>query len=200
MPTLSIVIPTIKGREEWLELTLEGFRQGTSVEYEVLVERDHAVCGTAWNAGIERAQGEYVLLAADDLHPVRRSWFDVARARADKGFLPCAVIYNDDRSLQSCGAWMTLVPDGTVSPIARIPFGTLEQMRAIHPILPIHYATDNWFSHRGLEEGWPSVVTHGMDFVHYFAPQGRIDSRVMDDVRVYWEAAGLDGEPMPAAL
>lgn len=197
--TLSVVVPTIRGREHWLEQTVQEFAKTTTVDYELLVERDHDVCGTAWNAGIERANGRYILIGADDLFPLA-GWFEAARAVADAGQLPSALVLNPDRTVQSCGDWTHPVADGTESKIARVPFATREQMLAIYPILPIHYATDDWFSHRGRLCGWPSVITKKFSFVHHFAMEGRIDERVMDDVRVFWEAAELEGEPKPAAL
>ncbi len=198
-PVVSIVIPTIKGREHWLEQTLQAFDETTLVIYEILVELDHPVCGTAWNAGIQHARGDYVLLAADDLVPLP-GWFEAARPVADADMLPSALVVNPDGTTQSCGDWTYPVPDGTESSIARVPFATREQMLEIYPILPIHYATDDWFSHRGRLCGWPSVITTGLAFIHHFAMEGRIDDRVMDDVRIFWEAAGLTGDPRPAAL
>lgn len=196
---LTIVIPTIRGREHWLHQAVTSFERNTNVTYEVIVERGHAVCGTAWNAGIEEARGDYILLAADDLEPFP-GWFEAGKSVVDGGMLPSALILNSDGSVQSCGDSTERVADGTVVSIARIPFASRKQMAAIYPILPIHYATDNWFSHRGRLAGWQSVVYSGFRFTHHFAMEGRIDDRVMEDMAVYAEAAGLAGMPKPAAL
>jgi hypothetical protein len=197
-PVLSIVIPTIRGREHWLEQTLTAFAGTTKVPYEVLIELDHEVCGMAWNAGIERAQGEYVLIAADDLTP-SSGWFEAGKSVVDEGSLPSALILNPDGTVQSCGDKTYRVADGTRASIARIPFASLEQMQFIAPILEIHYATDNWFSHRGRLNGWESVICTDFCFTHHFAMEGRIDERVLEDVEVFRKAAGLESAA-PAAL
>jgi hypothetical protein len=115
----------------------------------------------------------------------------------DQGQLPAPRILNTDGSLQSCGDLVEEVPSGTVIDLNRIPFASREMMEVIYPILPVHYASDSWFSHRGREEGWPSVVTREFLFYHHFAPEGRLDHRLMDDMRTYWKAANLPGEPLP---
>lgn len=198
-PTLSIVIPTIVGREHWLEKSIAAIEATTEVDYELLIERGHSVCGTAWNAGIVESRGDYILLTADDLEP-QPGWWTAGKNMVDSGFLPSALILNSDRSVQSCGDTTHKVPTGTVVNIARVPLASRKQMAAIYPILPIHYSSDDWFSHRGRLAGWQSMVCLDYCFVHHFAMEGRIDERVMEDVRVYWEAAGLPGVPTPAAL
>jgi hypothetical protein len=199
---LSIVIPTIAGREHWLEHTLAEYKRTLLYTgYETIIVRDHAVCGTAWNEGIEQAKGRYVLLGADDLTPLP-GFFRFGMDRSDAGQLPSALIYNPDGTIQSCGDVTMLAREGTEATIARVPFATREMMEAIYPIIETHYFTDNWFSHQGRLNGWPSIVTHGFAFVHHFAPEGRIDNedQVRRDQLAFAAAARLERVPTPAAL
>jgi glycosyltransferase involved in cell wall biosynthesis len=81
-PLLSVVLPTISGREHWLGKALASISE-TVDDYELLVYLDKPTCGVGWNLGIEEAKGDYVLLFADDLeaHP---GWFQAgAGGRGD---------------------------------------------------------------------------------------------------------------------
>ena len=192
MTSLSVVIPTIRGRDRWLRRARRAFSG-----HELIVIRNRPTCGIAWNEGLAQATGDYILLAADDIEPASTGWLEAGMRWADDGFLPCARILNTDGSLQSCGDWEEEMDTGTYCDFARIPFGTREQVLTIAPIIETHYATDYWFSHRGREEGWPTVVVREFCFYHHFAQVGRLDHRLNDDMRTFWRAAGLPGEPRP---
>lgn len=191
---VSIVTPTVDGRELWLKRSLKAFCANTSVEIQSIVIRNRPVCGIAWNDGIAAAHGDYILLSADDLEPLP-GWFEAAVSAVEDGVLPAPRILNTDGSLQSCGDVIEEMPDGTVVDLNRIPFASRDVMIEIGPILPIHYATDYWFSHRARELGWDSVVIRDFCFYHHFATEGRLDHRLMSDMNRYWKAAGLKGEP-----
>lgn len=186
---LSIVIPTISGRSHWLRMALKGFEKTTPVEYETLIIHDKPVCGIAWNEGIEQAKGDYILLAADDLEPVQ-GWYEAALASLEKGNVPSARILNSDGSLQIMGDWIEEVEEGKVCNLARIPFAGAELMRKAYPILEIHYATDDWFSHRVRQAGWQVAIARGFCFYHHWAEQGRLDERLMPDIKVFEKASG----------
>ena len=195
---VSIICPTVTGREESLARTHAAYCRYTS-DFEFIVIKDLPTCGHAWNAGYKEATGDYIHLTADDIEPFS-PWAEIGVASVEAGFLPCARVLNSDGSLQSCGNNPDEVPDGTPSDLARIPFMSREQAEAIFPILEIHYATDYWVSHRGAQAGWPTVVVREFCFYHHFAQAGRLDERLMDDMRTFWRAARLPGKPMPAGL
>lgn len=194
---ISIVIPAVNGRDHFLAAAIKRFEETTPADTEIIVVWNKPVCGIAWNEGIAQAKGDYVLLSADDVEPAVPDWLEAGIYWCDKGFLPCARILNTDGTLQSCGDWVEEMDTGTICEFARIPFGSREQIEKIGEILPIHYATDYWFSHRGREEGWPTVVVREFCFYHHFASSGRLDHRLNRDMRTFWAAAKLPGEPRP---
>lgn len=190
---VSIVMPTIRGREEWLERTVAAYERLTVVSHEVLVEHDHAGCGLAWQAGGDRATGEYVFMAADDLEPLTAEWALCAMEACDRGVLPAPRIYHSDGRLQSCGeSWEMLEPDGEETGFTRAPFMSRAQWNVARPMLPVHYATDNWVSWRCGQQGIPTVVTYGFDLVHHLAQEGRDEQRMGADLEVFRRA--VEGE------
>lgn len=191
MPLLTIVIPFVAGREGYLDLALRAYRRTTPEDTQILVITNKATCGEAWNRGIEQATGDYVLLAADDIEPASDDWLDQGIYWVNRDFLPCARILNTDGSLQSCGDWPEEADTETICEFARIPFARSDQMKAIYPILNIHYATDYWFSHRGREIGLETIVVREFCFYHHLAQPGRIDYRLASDMQIFKRKAGL---------
>lgn len=188
-PTLTIVMPTITGREHWLEKALLAFTSLTSVDHEILVEVDHPGCGLAWQAGGERAQGSYIYMAADDVEPME-GWDTAAIEACDRGVLPAPRIYHTDGRLQSCGgSWETLERDGAETRYTRAPFMSREQWEVAQPMLPCHYYTDDWVSWRCRKMGIPSVVTYGYRLIHHLAPEGRNEApRMQTDLDIFRRA------------
>jgi len=188
---ISIVVPTITGREHWLERCTEAYHKTLQdfPDYQIIVIKDRKTCGVAWNEGLALAKGNYIHLTADDIEPLD-GWVWPALESADNGELPAARILNTDGSLQSCGTDANEHDEGEEATIARIPFATAEQFRKIGPMMNEHYQTDQWFSHRGRQEGFPTVVRRDYLFYHHFAPEGRLDHRLAADVRAYHKRGG----------
>lgn len=194
---VSVIIPTIKGREQWLKQVRASFEATPLAEVEIIEVHDRPTCGIAWNAGIREATGDYILLSADDVEPVASDWLEVGRSWVDQGYLPCARVLNTDGTLQSCGDVVEETETGTPCTFARIPFASVDQMKKIYPIIETHYATDYWFSHRGRQMGWETVVVREFCFFHHFAKQGRLDDRLNRDMKTFWRRAKLPGSPVP---
>lgn len=183
---ISIVIPTISVRSNWLERCIAAYERTTAgAEHELIVVRDHPTWGSACNEGLPQARGDYVHLTADDVEPLD-GWWQAAIAVCDAGMLPAPRILNSDGSLQSCGDASDR-PEGAPTSFTRIPFGSRTQIDAIGPLPAIHYYADNFFSHRGRLHGYQTVVARGYAFVHHFAPEGRVDSRYAADAAAYAE-------------
>lgn len=182
---ISVIVPTIKGREHWLERCERAYCS-TTEDFEFIVLRDYATCGLAWNVGIEQAQGEYIHLSADDLEP-HEGWSDYGILAVDAGIIPCPRILNPDGTLQSCGTFAEEAEDGTSSVVARVPFLTREMAEAMWPIMDNHYMGDHWITWKGNQLGWPTLVVRSMVFTHHFAMEGRIDS-LAADVKAYHRA------------
>lgn len=187
---ISIVIPTITGREHWLERCLTSYQRTISPFYaEFIVITDRPACGIAWNEGIAQAKGGYIHLTADDIEPAGPNWWPTAIKSAERGELPAARILHSDGTLQSCGTDDQEHPDGEEAFVARIPFATAAQFAKIGPMMDEHYMGDYWFSHRGRMCGYPSVVRRDYCFYHHYAQEGRIDT-LRQDVRAYKARGG----------
>lgn len=185
---ISVVIPTISAREKWLALCLAAYEETTETEWEPIVIRDQPTCGIAWNFGIERANGHYIQLSADDLEPLP-GWWQAAIASIERGELPAPRILNPDGTLQSCGSDDEEHPDGEECDVARIPFATAEQFSRIGPMMREQYMGDYWFSHRGRKLGLPTKVVREYAFIHHYAPEGRLHT-LSRDVRAYRRRGG----------
>ena len=173
---ISIVIPTIDSREEYLERAIASFAATTTDAYELLVYRNRATCGIAWNEALQEAQGEYILLAADDLeaHP---GWMEAGIECIEKRHaLPCPRILNWDGTLQSCGSTDQEARTGDGSQVARIPFFPRSLVSHLYPIFSNHYAGDYWITWKARKAGWPTVVIREMLFTHHMLEQGRLDT------------------------
>lgn len=185
---ISIVIPTIAGREHHLTRCVDSYaRTIGDGSHEIIIEVGHATCGLAWQAGIERAEGDYVHLSADDIE-AHDGWWLAAVELADAGVLAAGPVYNPDGTLQSCGGGTVMLPDGSHTEFTRVPFMSREQVERIGAMFEGHYYTDNWVSHRGRAEGYPTVVAQRYAFTHHWAQEGRVDHRFGQDGAAYLRA------------
>lgn len=198
---ISIVVPTIRGREEHLERCLAAYEANTSEKFELIIEHDHPACGPGWNAGAERATGDIIHFTADDLEP-HEGWDVAALEALARGALPAPRLVNQHGLLDSCGLHGVEMEDWAPVPMSVVPFMTRDQWQAIGPVLPIHYFTDNWISWRAARAGWPTVVRRGFAFTHWWAEVGRgagmtYQERMRSDQAAYLaavaEAEGSDG-------
>lgn len=180
-PLLSIVVPTIDGRETWLERCEQAYCETTD-DFEFIVVRNEPTCNGAWNVGIPQASGDYIHLSADDIEPLD-GWWEAAIAWVDKGFLPAPRILNPDFSLQSCGDTDQETSTGSPTTLTRVPFFSREQMERarLWPVMEGHYCGDVWITHQAKMAGIPTVVVREMQFIHSFSPVGRLDHRLEED-------------------
>lgn len=176
---ISIVCPTIAGREHWLERCKTSYCETTELENEFIVLHDYPSCNQAWNAGIAEARGEFIHLTADDIEAHPR-WAEIGLVWIAKGYLPCARVLNSDGSLQSCGNDSKEEPTGTSSDVARVPFFPREILPAVYPVLPTHFMGDYWITHQARKIGWSTVVVREFCFTHHLAPEGRLDTLSRD--------------------
>lgn len=182
---ISVICPTISGREHWLERARQSISD-TTPDFEWLEYWDLPTCGAGWNVGIIEAKGEYILLYADDLeaHP---GWWQAGMEALRRNVIPCARILNADGTLQSCGTFAKEAPNDTPSVVARVPFLTRHMAQQMHPIFENHYMGDHWITWKGKQLGWPTLVVREMVFTHHFAMEGRIDT-LASDVDAYHRA------------
>lgn len=182
-PRLSIILPTITGREELLDATTAAYGETVGVEAEIVVVRERSTCGEAWNAGADEAEGDYVLLGADDLVPFPGA-VEAAISAADDGIYPSPWITRPDGSTEargSMGGGMLLgaeTPEGTPCNSSPIPFfpraaWTGEKYPRLGPSLPIHYFADDYLAWRARRSGFRIEVVGAYRFTHLEGTVGR---------------------------
>lgn len=190
---ISVVIPTIKGREDHFGRCLAAYIHRSEAEIQVIVENDHPTVGHAWQAGAEKAKGDYIHLTCDDLEP-QEGWDLAAIRAADMGFLPAPRVVNARTgALESRPAWGHEFEDGTDCGISVVPFCSRQQWEAIQPLAQVHYYSDDFFSDRGRQAGWPSVMVNKYCFLHHWAQHGRgagmtESERMVRDQETYYRA------------
>jgi hypothetical protein len=157
---LSIVIPTIDGRQDELVQTVSAYeRRSPGVDIEWIVEVNHPNCGVAWNAGAARARGEYLHITADDIEPESTMWLASALAICRNDCVPVGFVREGAHQF------------GRDFP--RMPFCRREWWV---PVAEIHYYSDNHFGDVMRRAGHSSVVASDYDFLHRKSMVGRDES------------------------
>lgn len=171
---ITVVVPTIAGREDHYARCVAAYRSRTSRPVNIVTLRDYPTCGEAWNVGAEQAAGigEFLHFAADDLEP-HHGWETPAVEAVQRGYLPAPRIVRPDGRLDYCGVHGVELPDKAVVEMSVIPFMTWAQWEQVGPCLPIHYFSDNYLSWRGAQAGYRTVVRRGYAFTHHWAQPGR---------------------------
>lgn len=183
---MSVVVPTIAGREHWLERCVRAYEE-TVPGVEVIVVTGKPSCGAAWEEGQERATGDYVHFTADDLVPLP-GWFEAAAEVCDAGAIPAANVLTEEAG----GEWLPsstmyaqayLLGDGQTENVL-VPFFSRAQFEIDDGdswVCPIHYGSDDWVTFLADRRGIPTRFTHGYLFGHGAAPEGRLhQSRPVD--------------------
>ena len=155
---LTVVIPTITGREAMLEQTVGSFRVTVPSEHlQLIIVKDRPTIGEAWNDGAEMAEGRYIMLAADDvlMHP---GWYPEACYAADVAVYPAPRIMTtsgETFATGSMGGGWILTTCGDRAPVAssQFPFFTAYAWRELGPCLDIHYFADDFLAARARSLG-----------------------------------------------
>ena len=160
---ISVVVPTVDGREAHFKRCFEAYK-ATTPGMDWIAFKNLDTCGLGWQAGAEIFTGDYLHFTADDLEP-HPGWAEAAMAAADQGIIPMPTIYAPDGSVEPLGP-------ATVG-CTRIPFCTREQWDKIGPMIPLHYYTDNWFSERARQAGLRLQEVPAFAFTHHWAQPAR---------------------------
>ena len=156
---LSVVVPTIPGRESELARSIAAYERLTPVGIEWIIERGHSTCAAGWNAGAVKASGEILHMSADDIEPETDEWFWAAIEALREGSVPVGwvreqntVFGRDFCRLVICRReWWRDVPE-------------------------LHYYSDNAFTDLMIATGHEPVIAPGFDFYHRKSMVGRDDS------------------------
>ena len=192
---IDIILPTVKGREDSLARAIESYQRHTHPDcLNIIVIRDEPTVGLAWSKGIESSKAPYIHLSCDDLEVTSPTWAGACVEAADRGTLPCPVVSRPDGSLESCGGDMnvpaclisTMQPDRTEVDFSVVPFGLREQVEAIG-MTEGHYLSDTYFSHKGRQLGYSTVIVCDYALTHH---RSDVKRRLVthEDLRLYHEA------------
>ena len=171
---ISVVIPTIAGREESLERTISAY-ESTLPGSDLIVIQDAPSWPAACNMGYQQAKGDVIHFTADDLEPLA-GWHEEALVRlAQHDELPAPKVMNHSAD----GVWDNAVdgPDGALTHFTRVPMMTHEQYERIGSWPEqLDYCADVWVSERGRVLGIETRMCHSYAFVHHWSQIGRIDT------------------------
>lgn len=181
---VTAIVPTVDGREHWLEKCVRSYEQ-TTPSLQLIIVRNMPSCGEAWQHGSLEARGDYIHFGADDVE-VHPGWWEAAAACCDRGFVPAPLVLNTDGSVQSCGgSWERMEPDDSPTEFTRGPFMSRSQWDLIGPMPALHYYSDNWFTYRARLAGFEPRTCHGYLLTHHLAPEGRLHDRLGVDGAEY---------------
>ena len=169
---ISVVMPTISGREEMNAQMCDYYRARTPYELEILSPKDYRNWPTAINTA--RPTGEYVLYGADDLEPLD-GWADAMIASLDRGEVPAPQVWNWVKEGPAVNVRED-GPPGSITTFTRVPAMTRELALAVGPWPEIDYYSDNWVSDKARTLGWETRVVDGFDFIHHWHQTGRLDA------------------------
>lgn len=180
MSRVSIVIPTVTGREKSLERCVDSYKatlDGHTAEF--IIVRDRPTCGQAWSDGAEAATGEYLHITADDLE-AKPGWLTAALDCLASSAIPSPIL-----ELPGGGYDGDVLPDGVAARMTPLPFIRTEWW----PGCPdIHYWSDFLVSDRLLAQRRRIRWCHGYRFVHHRqqdVARNRMERRFAEDREVY---------------
>ena len=168
---ISIVIPTIRGREKSFERCVQAYQDTSGpFDLQIIPIRNEKACGIAWGLGAAMAVGDYLHLTADDLFP-HDGWAEAAVECVERGNMPAATVLNPDLPLD-CPVY--LEPRYRNCPNVLVPFLSREQFEMGGWILPIHYGTDDWITYQAVRRGIEVELLEDYRFSHTAEEEGRL--------------------------
>lgn len=183
MPEITVVVPTISGREESLQRALASYDLTLAGEdYEIIEIKDWPSWPSACNEGYKKSDSHYVHFTADDLEALP-GWWDAARQALTETpeELPAPRVY--DYFPPPEGKFMNEIDgaDGDLTHFTRIPIMTRGQYETIGSWPHIDYYADLWLSEKARTLGIRTRMVYGYDFVHHWSQIGRVDTKEILD-------------------
>ena len=172
---LSVVVPTISGREESLARTLASYEATLKgVAHEIIVVKDENSWPRACNVGYGRSKGDVIHWTADDLEAAP-GWYADIPAFLENDEIPAPAVYdyrldgkfsNEEDGEDQALAWFT-----------RVPLCRRDQAERIGLWPEITYYADVWFSEKARTVGIETRLLYSYAFVHHWCGVGRVDSQ-----------------------
>lgn len=160
-PLISVIVPTIPGREDLLEACLWSFERHTPPEMlELVPVRDSPSCGAGWTLGAARSTGNYLLLAADDVEAHGGWWEGACRP------FTCPVLLWPDGRVQGRGGHRQDVAHGGQPFNVAFPFLQRWLFERLEPIPPFNHHCDCWITEGAARLGFPGFVDHHCVLTH----------------------------------
>lgn len=172
---ISVVIPTITGREHLFEQTVAAYRETADVE--VITVKNRTTCGEAWTAGAKLATGDFLHLSADDLIP-HEGWAEAAIEAVASDWYPSPRLVRPDGSIESDGSMGggMLLPEHkcVVACVSSpFPFMATTEWQEIGPCPPIHYYADDYLATMARAFGLSPMAVPAYCFTHLEGTHGR---------------------------
>lgn len=172
---LSIVLPTISGREDSLARAIASYEDTLDCDYELIIVRDESTWPRACNVGYAESKGDIILFTADDLEAMP-GWFDdIPLFLSARDELPAPRVFD----YSPTGKWANAEDgaDGALTHFTRIPIMTRSQWERIGTWPEIIYYADLWVSEKARSIGIETRMVHSFSFVHHWSGVGRVDSQ-----------------------
>lgn len=183
MSKLSVIVPTITGREASLARCLASYEDTmVGLDREIIVVKDQPTWPAACNRGYEQCNGDVIHWTADDLEALP-GWHEPALQHLNEhDELPAPRVYNFLAPPE--GEWDNTEDGahGAIPEFTRIPIMRRDQAERIGlwPEDLIYYA-DLWVTDKGRSLGIETRMVHGYDFIHHWSGVGRVDNRANFD-------------------
>lgn len=175
MTLISVVVPTISGREDTFARCVESYeRTLDGEEFEIVVVKDMKNWPTACNAAYKKTKGDIIHFTADDLEAVDGWHVEAIKSLKARDELPAPRVYDHELN----GHFHNEVDgvDGQLTRFTRIPICTRDQYERIGIWPDMDYNSDIWFSERGRILGIETRMIYSYTFIHHWSGVGRLDS------------------------
>jgi GT2 family glycosyltransferase len=176
-PRLSVVIPTISGREESVARCIAAYEETLfRKSHELIVIKDESSWPRACNEGYKKAQADIIHFTADDLEPLSDWWREPIRWLRYKDELPAPKVM--DHSVDGKFANKEDGNNLDLTHFTRIPIMRRDQYERIGPWPEITYYADMWLSEKARTLGIKTRMFYSYLFLHHWSQIGRVDSKV----------------------
>lgn len=201
LPVISVIIPTIDGREKDLARCIAGYKRDAGYHYQLdlVVVRNEPSCGWGWAKGAEQISDatDYVHFSCDDLEP-QPGWAPGAMLALRHKIIPAPRVLNGHTGApEFFPGWGVEWENGVNAPFACVPFIDREGWDGhVAPMLTTHYFGDNFVTFRAERAGYSCRVVRGYFFKHFWAEHGRgagmgYGERLEADRRLFLEAVEM---------
>lgn len=167
---ISVVVPTISGREKSLARTIAAYEDTLrDIKHELILVKDNPTWPGACNEGAEKAKGDILHFTADDLEPLPGWHKDVLRWLERHDELPAAKVLNPDGAFDNHADGA----DRSIVWFTRVPIMRKDQRERIGPWPEMYHYADVWLSEKARSLGMETRIFYSYAFIHHWSQIGR---------------------------